>query len=581
MKRSLRAAFRAARSGLALRLIAILSIAILPLGLISSYQTSKVLEKNGTLSEIALLDRTRQAAAEERALIQSAFGAAEAISAAASIFGPTERDCDAVLSRLITIEPKYIFAGFVDTSGMMTCASNQERADLSETPFFQDHVAKPGRLVNVRPMDATTGGVALNVSVPVVANDDLIGRFWISIPLTLANGLLGESSDTANLLIFDSDGEILATEDFDDNRRAILPQDRSLQELARGQQRTFRTNNRRGDLRDFAVVSIVDDTVYVLGSWKPRNISTLTGHGERISLYFPVLMWIAGMVVAYVGTNRLVIRHIKRLRQWMRLYSAGQTDFSQARLQSAPEELEAVADAFRAMAHRLSEQERRREEDIEEKTTLLREVHHRVKNNLQLISSIMNIQIRNTDSDEAKHLLRRVQDRVMALSAIHRYVYMSPKLSMVRADQLLEDIIRQLVVVGSADEPENKVSISTRFDPVELSPDQSVPLMLLATEAAINAVKYCAAANDEKPWINLTLQDLGEDRIKLSVENSRSGLPEEQDSDTGHTGTGLGSRLIESFVSQLDGTLEINTLPDRFELHVSFVLMKDEVDGAL
>ncbi|SFN63101.1 Two-component sensor histidine kinase, contains HisKA and HATPase domains [Roseovarius lutimaris] len=581
MRKTLLTAVRDARSGLALRLIAILSIAILPLGLISSYQTSKVLEKNGALSEIALLDRTRQAAAEERALIQSAFGAVEAISAAASIFDSADIDCDAVLSRLITMEPKYIFAGFVDTRGIMTCASNKERANLSETPFFQDQFANPGGLVSVRPMDATTGGIALNVSVPVVVNDDLIGRFWISIPLTLANDLLGESSDTANLLIFDSEGEILATENFGDDRRTILPQDRSLQEIVRGQQRTFRTHNRRGDLRDFAVVSIVDDTVYVLGSWEPRNTGALTGPSERISLYFPVLMWIVGMAVAYIGTNRLVIRHIKRLRQWMRLYSVGQIDFSQARLQSAPEELEAVADAFRAMAQRLSEQERRREEDIEEKTTLLREVHHRVKNNLQLISSIMNILIRNTDSEEAKHLLRRVQDRVMALSAIHRYVYMSPKLSMVRADQLLEDIIRQLVVVGSADEPENKVSMSTRFDPVELSPDQSVPLMLLATEAAINAVKYCAAANGGKPWITLTLQDLGEDHVKLSVENSRSGLAEEQDSDTDHTGTGLGSRLIESFVSQLDGTLEINALPDRFELHVSFVLVKDEGDDAL
>ena len=548
-----RSAGKIARSRLALQLIAILSVAILPLGLISIYQTSKVLEEKRALSEIALLDRTRRAASEERELIQSAFGAVEAISAASRIFQANASECDGILEQLIEVDRRYIFAGFVDLSGDMTCASTRERANISDSEFFRNLVSLPDRRVDAQPLAALDGRIALNVSVPVTAETGPIGFVWISIPLKLANELLLDGDDTAELLVFNNEGDILATEAFADERRNILPQDRTLNELAVAKRQTFRALDRAGNVRDFAVVPIVEDRVYALGSWEPRLQRALTGRGDSYALYFPLLMWIAAMVVAYVGVNRLVIRHIRKLGHWMRLYASGRTDFDKAQLEQAPEEIEVVAQAFRSMTTRLQEQDRLLKEDLEEKTTLLREVHHRVKNNLQLISSIMNIQIRNTQSDEAKTLLRRVQDRVMALSAIHRYLYLSRKLSMVRADQLLDEIIRQLVVVGSADDPENSVKIATKLTPVEISPDQSVPLTLLATEAATNAVKYCSAPKGEKPWINLVLDDLGERRIGLSVVNSYD--PDTLDDANDMKGSGLGSQLIESFVSQLGGTL--------------------------
>lgn len=570
--------FRETRARLALQLIAILSVAILPLGMIAIYQTSKVLKESRALSEIALLDRTRQAAGEERELIQSAFGAVEAISAAASVFQGRLEGCDRILEQLIAYDPRYIFAGFVDIDGQMTCASTNERADLSGTPFFTSLEATRTEKIAVHPLSAMDGRITLNISVPVHDGTQLVGHVWISIPLKLTNELLVENSDEADLVVFNSEGEVLVTETFADGRREILPQGRTLAELARDERQTFRDVNRRGEVRDFAIVPIVDDTVYVMGSWEPRNHRTLPGRGQSVALYFPLLMWITAMVVAYFGINRLVIRHVKRLRHWMRLYTSGQTDFGKASLSNAPEELEVVAEAFRTMTARLEEQDRRLKEDLEEKTTLLREVHHRVKNNLQLISSIMNIQIRNTNSDEAKKLLRRVQDRVMALSAIHRYLYMSRKLSMVRADQLLDDIIKQLVVVGSIDDPDSQTAISTEFSPIEILPDQSVPLTLLATEAAINAVKYCAAVDGEKPWINMVLRDLGDKRIGLSVVNSFDPSAPAEADDLAQ-GSGLGSRLIESFVSQLDGSLEVRKLPGRFELHVTFTLLEEhEID---
>ncbi len=82
---------------------------------------------------------------------------------------------------------------------------------------------------------------------------------------------LGSGSEKADLLLFDTEGDFLATEDFSDDRQAVLPQNRTLKELAQDKQQTFRAKNRRGEMRDFAVVSIVDDIVFVLGSWEPAT----------------------------------------------------------------------------------------------------------------------------------------------------------------------------------------------------------------------------------------------------------------------------------------------------------------------
>ena len=165
---------------------------------------------------------------------------------------------------------------------------------------------------------------------------------------------------------------------------------------------------------------------------------------------------------------------------------------------------------------------------------------------MQLISSMLNMQIRATGSLEAKHLLRRVQDRVMALSAIHRYLYLARKLSLVRADTLLEDIIQQLVIVGTLDDRGRQIAVTTALEPVEISPDQSVPLSLLTTEAAINAVKYCGMSRGTDAWINIALKAVSENSFCLSVVNSRApdGHVAEEAEVTPIDGSGLGSKLI-------------------------------------
>lgn len=570
------------RTRLAVQLIATLSLAMLPLGLISVFQTSKVLDESKSLSATALLQRTQAAASGERQLIQSAIGAADSLAASAKVLISDLDLCDRMLSQIVATEQKYVLASIFDIEGMPICSSEWARGTSAEQLRFSDPEKNRLRRILTRPVKMLNGALALSVSSPIYYDDAFQGSVWVSMPYDLANRVLAAQHSGADLVVFDSDGAILATEAFAEDRRRVLPRGKTLEQLAAGGERTFRDTNHAGVQRDFAVVPIIETQVYVLGSWEPRQSGMLPGPSRSLALYFPLLMWLVGMIVAYFGINQLVIRHIRRLQQWMRLYSAGRLDFDDARLDNAPEEIEIVAESFRRMTRRLTDNEQRREEDLAEKTVLLKEVHHRVKNNLQLISSIMNLQIRTARSAEARNLLRRVQDRVMALAAIHRYLYTARRLSMVRADQLLEDIIQQMVIVGAMNDAEHHVNISSHFSDVTITPEQSVPLSLLATEAAMNAVKYCGRSDpDTSPWIQIVLKDLGEGKLTLSVVNSRRPQDADPAADAGEPGepeSGLGSRLIESFVRQLDGTLEINDLPDRFELHVTFAVAPDAAE---
>ncbi|MBD12886.1 histidine kinase dimerization/phosphoacceptor domain -containing protein [uncultured Roseovarius sp.] len=570
---------------LALQLGIGLSLAILPLGFVSVYQTYKVLEERQALSETALLEQTQQAVSESRDIIQSALSTAETLAITVSVFDTEEETCDAVMARVVEESPIYSFAGFVDDTLSLVCASNGGRQDLSNLASIRSELTGRRTEILMHPLEFIGGIATVSVAVPVFAAGQFRGTVWIAVPISALNDQLSTVVPDVDLVLFQSEGEIVATAEFSDFRRSVLPASHGLEDLADSGRQTFRDVNQDGITRDFAVVPIVGDRVLALGSWEPRHKSGwLPGYEGTFALYLPLAMWVITIIVAYIGVNHLVIRHVRRLRSWMRLYAAGRGGLDKARLDNAPEELEVVAEAFRAMTRRLSEQERRLEEDLNEKTVLLREVHHRVKNNLQLISSMLNMQIRATGSLEAKHLLRRVQDRVMALSAIHRYLYLARKLSLVRADTLLEDIIQQLVIVGTLDDRGRQIAVTTAMEPVEISPDQSVPLSLLTTEAAINAVKYCGMSRGTDAWINIALKSVSEDSFCLSVVNSRApdGHTAQEAEVTPIDGSGLGSKLIESFVAQLNGTLEISPQPDRYELHVVFPMTwptQDEDDA--
>jgi two-component sensor histidine kinase len=338
-----------------------------------------------------------------------------------------------------------------------------------------------------------------------------------------------------------------------------LPSGLELGGLFSTQSQTFRADNRRGLERRYNVVPIPGSPASVLAIWELDNASSLPA---KISpAIFPLLMWFASMGVAMLAMNTLVIRHLTRIRRKMNAFADDRnTHRPYAPNTLFPIEIEMLEENFARMSEEILRDEAAMENAVREKGVLVKEIHHRVKNNLQLISSIINMQIRNADADETKTVLRRTQDRVLSLATIHRDLYQSQDGGRVNAGNLVTEIVEKSaeLVAGEG----RDLNLQMQIDPVLLYPDQAVPLSLVVSEAATNALKHIGAQSAKGGTFDVRLKQDGT-TCTLVMTNS-VGVTQSRDS------TGLGSKLMKAFAMQLGGTIDIDETDDQYSLTLQF-----------
>ncbi|MDF3605171.1 sensor histidine kinase [Paracoccus sp. DMF-8] len=566
MLRRLRERFEFTR-GLGFRLGSLLTVAILPIGLISVIQTLHLSREYERSSEIALLGRTSAAAAGERALLQGALGSADALGPAVLETLNNPGACSEIMSRFLQSTAIFAYAGFTRLDGRTDCSSVGGEHDLSDSIEFRDFVANPGTFVTSSGNMPIMGGSMVTVSQPLYQGEELLGF----IAVAMSHDLLRSSHMTTyitegvRILTFNNLGQVLSIDqDSAQDFSRYLPQDYDLTTLLSRNDTTFRALANNGEHRVFSVVPVVPGLVYALGSWNQTQ-SGVAGLGltRFWAVLLPILIWAVSLTVAYFAVFRLVISHIGVLRQQMRRFAIGDRSRPPPVLRNAPQEIQDVSQTFHNMARILIRDEAALEEAVTEKTVLLKEVHHRVKNNLQLIASILNMQIRVITDDDARRVLRSVQDRVSSLAAIYHNLYQAEHLDLVEADRLIGEIINQMSKASVG--PGTGLAVETRLAPLTLLPDQAVPLSLLATEAFTNAIKYAGmAAGQERPWVRVIMEQDEAGMTRLEIANSVG--PAEPEAD----GSGLGSQLIEAFATQLDGEMTITEDAGQFALRLVF-----------
>lgn len=553
-------------SRLGFRLGMLLTIAILPIGMISVVQTLHLSREAERSSEIAIQGRTAAAAAGERALLQAALGTADALGPPVIQQLDDPAACSDMMLRFVEGSASYVYAGFTDMNGQIVCSSAGRIVDVSDTETFRRFIASPGTQVSSSERGLATGRSVVAVSQPLYSGDELLGFVAVSLTHDLLRSTRATSywSDGARVVTFNKEGEPLSA-DFGnaDEMRAALPDGQTLASLIPLTDSTFRARTADGKSRVFSVVSVVPDLVYALGSWSPQDTGIAGLSLSRFSaMVFPLALWAVSLAVAYFAVYRLVLRHVRELRGQMRRFALGDRTQPPPVLTEAPGEIRDVSETLHNMARILIRDETAMEAAVAEKTVLLKEVHHRVKNNLQLIASIINMQSRVIDDTDAKRVLRSVQDRVASLATIYKNLYQAEHLDSVEADRLMQDIIGQMSSASIMGE--QSLRVETDIERLVLEPDQAVPLTLLTTEAFTNALKYAGrAAGEERPWVRVALRRDG-DMAVLTIENSLG------DTVADLEGTGLGSQLIEAFAMQLDGEADIGIVDNVFRLTLRF-----------
>jgi len=190
---------------------------------------------------------------------------------------------------------------------------------------------------------------------------------------------------------------------------------------------------------------------------------------------------------------------------------------------------------------------------LAEKDVLLREIHHRVKNNMQVVSSLLSLQALNLEDEKLRRVFQESQSRVRAMALIHETLYESDDLSRIELEPYISRVGDGLI--GMYGHPSERVSLRVAAAGVALDIDDTVPCGLIINELLSNSLKY-AFPNERSGEIRIEANSAEDGRVTLAVRDDGVGLPDDVDI---HRTSTMGMRLVTGLVeNQLGGTIEVD-----------------------
>jgi len=557
--------------GLAFRVLLFLSLALLPIGMIAVVQTKQIAEQSQRTAELSLIAVTEQAAATERTLLQEAFGAGRALTSVVKLVHDDSGQCSDFLQTYKDEVSKYRLVGYIKVNGLMDCSSTHISYDLSQTEYLKKAIERSTRMVTAVDSNGVSGTSVVVVTVPVLDGDTVIGFVFISIAKSELSNEGRENLTTAplSLVTFNNAGEMLTPDADAQNIDMELPKGYELAQLTQNERQVFSATNQNGTERVYAVIPLVQGAAFAMSVWPTDTPLLKTDIAGRASALLPIVMWVASLIVAFWALNRLAITHIRKLGRQMRHFALNRTLPRKPLGEQVPFEIVAMEKSFLGMANSILQDEARLEDSLREKNILLKEVHHRVKNNLQLISSIMNMQIRQAPTEANRRVLQRLQDRILSLATVHKSLYQDNEMTRADGSILLREIVSRNLAVGM--ESNAGIEAVEDYDSILIRPDDAAPLSLLVSEGVTNALKYVPKNSVDGATIGVSLKYTDPESARLKITNTSGGVPPEE-------GTGLGSRLIQAFARQLNGKLEVKEEEGMYILTLDFpVPLKDKV----
>jgi hypothetical protein len=190
--------------------------------------------------------------------------------------------------------------------------------------------------------------------------------------------------------------------------------------------------------------------------------------------------------------------------------------------------------------------------ELQEKEVLFREIHHRVKNNLQVVQSLLKMQARTLPASDARNAIETTILRVRSMATVHERLYQMPNLADLPVAEFLRDIISG--VIASCSIESGRIKCHLDADDIRLSLEKAVPFGLLANELLSNSLKH-AFPGDNEGTISVSVRREG-NAVRMVIEDNGIGLPENFDAGSGAT---MGLKLAQSLAHQLGGTLQFSS----------------------
>jgi two-component sensor histidine kinase len=451
-----------------------------------------------------------------------------------------KRDEMRLVSQLVLVAP----------SGRIMCDTVAERvgADVSANFWFQRAIR--GSAFTVSELLTDLGGEqTLVVAVPMYGGDR-----WRTEPWS-PHGVLAAALDLTAFTsmqrsdVFPPDHEIYLIDRLG-QRVPPLPwlendgETPGFAELLRGERRNLEVAlpDARTSLLATASVGFTGLQMVVA---KPAGAATWLSPDVLVPVLLPALMLVVGVIAIFGGTHLVVNRHVERLAEAVRKHRPGSDGLAKATA-NAPNELGELGARFARLAEDLEEREASLRRAVAQKDLLLREVNHRVKNNLQVVASLLRMRARTGKTAESRSAIQDAHARIEAIALVHRRIYEEGAVEQVELSAFLGELLDHLrKSIGSA---AVTITLEDDVDGVNLATDRAVSLALLVTELVTNAIEH-AFTGRAGGAVRIHLEGQSDGGLLMTVVDDGIGF----DPEAAQEGTGI--NLSELLARQLGGEL--------------------------
>jgi two-component sensor histidine kinase len=465
---------------------------------------------------------------------------------------------------------EYRNFSLTDAAGRVICTSLAAATDMdiSDRPWFQRVKATGAATVSQLVRSKIDNQPVVVVAVPMnQSGEPFHGAVAVGINVVWLAGLSATPQmpvQSAAFLVDRSGAAITqsgklvepAQSPTGDGDMAAFPDASTLHLAMAGNTSQFTGNGADGISRLYTLTNLHNTDLFVVVGlvesgplgWAKRDFTR--------QLAAALAMLLCALLGVAVGSDLLVARNIRALSATALALQQG--DYTvRPQITGGSREVRQLATALTTMAEQVQRHEQDMRRSVQQKDAMLKEIHHRVKNNLQVVTSLMSIQANRLHDEASKRALAELQRRVRALGLLHRHLYEGDDLRYLDFGQFTVELCQ--MVKESSGPAARAVNIEVDIPPIPITADRAVPLGLLITEALGNAFKH-GFPDGRTGEIRISLSATAEGVATVSIADNGIGPPpegtEQQKSDPG-----TGMLLMNAFAQQLGSVLAVEGPP--------------------
>lgn len=515
-----------ARWSLRSKLVVLAALALLPVLGLAAWQAR--IEQRATASqasaalsfaaELAVARYAELIAASTRLLSAACLN--DSVELAASL-APAPADvgrCETYLSRLLAaFSEQYSAILVTDEQGVARCASTPTAIGMNfaDRDIFQKVRGASGLAIGEQISSRLGAHTVVPIALPIVRDGGFRGMCVLGITLkSLADATArrSESPDGIGVAVVDRAG-VSVGGDAAAMRR--LPSSARMAAAIAGRLDEFSEYGQDGTPYAFRLRAIDGSALLVVVSAPIAN-GPMVWAGAWAGFALAVLAAVVVLMVIWLGADRWCVRPLRYIQDFADKVARGE-DIKLAPTRPWSPEMASVGAGVTAMAEAIASREAALRAGLEQRDHMLREIHHRVKNNLQMISSLLNLQAGEIRSPRIRRFFGDAQNRVLTLSILHRHLYERSSWSLVDFQQFISDLVRQ-VSVGRTTAGKAAPRFTIRAPIMAVGPDTAIPIGLIVTEAVSIALGH-DFGNAATPEIRIETVERGGE-VELAIEDN-------------------------------------------------------------